>query len=64
MSGGSHEVADYVAELCTEMQHMAAGSGLILLAELLKATAAEARRHRKPSLRVVAGGLSERRGPE
>ena len=64
MSGGSHDVAEYVAELCAEMQQMASRSGLVLLAELLKATAAEARRHRKPPLRIIAGGLGERRSPE
>ena len=64
MAGGPYEVAEYVAELCAEMQQMASRSGLGLLAELLKATAAEAQRHRRVPLRIVAGGLSERKEAE
>ena len=47
MAGGPQEVAEYVSALCVEMQQMASRVGLDLLAELLKAAAAEAQRHRK-----------------
>jgi hypothetical protein len=60
MAGGPHEVAEYVSELCREMQQMASHVGLNVLAQLLGATALEAQRHRKPPLRVIDGGLEDR----
>jgi hypothetical protein len=57
MAGGPHEVAEYVSELCREMQQMASCAGLDVLAQLLGATALEAQRYRKAPLRVIDGGL-------
>ena len=64
MAGGPHEVAEYVTDLCSEMQQMASRAGLNDLARLLSDTVIEAQRHRKPSLRVIDGGRpGEDRGP-
>jgi hypothetical protein len=64
MAGGPQEVAEYVSALCVEMQQMASRVGLDLLAELLKAAAAEAQRHRKPPLRIIESGAGQRGGSE
>lgn len=64
MSGGPYEVAEYVSDLCAEMQQMALRAGLGQLAELLKATATEAQRHRNPPLRIIDGSAGERGGHE
>lgn len=60
MPVGPHKVAEYVSDLCNEMQQLASREGLDALAVLLGATVIEAQRHRKPPLRVVDGGRANK----
>jgi hypothetical protein len=61
MIGGPHEVAEYVSDLCSEMQEMASLVGLDALAQLLGVTVLEAKRHRRAPLRIIEGGLEDER---